>query len=710
MKSEIQVRNATANNLRGVSATIPLNSLTCIVGRSGSGKSSFAIDVLLRSCLDPNYSTASNENVVIGAPSAVAVRQRLAFELSIHSAANALGFPQLLRKRYPVLCECSKCDGKGVQVRLITERAVVDNSRSLSTSALHPLLRPVLSAAGKSLSPSITTPAFSELSASSRSKFFSGIASNGQWKGLQQEVLLAAAMGQLEVSLKVVHETFFDHITCPFCYGSCLADFSGDWDTHITDFAKSFALQTVLATQLLAKRTPLAHPVSRLSAGELQWLRILSALKDVKAGMLVLLDEPTAGMCKCDSDNVVSLCQDLVKQGCTVVVVEHSPVFMAKADYILEFGPGGGADGGRLVFSGTRDMFLRKETTMQKALLELINGYPNRNSRARPSVKVQGTKQYGLGHMTLALPERKWTCIAGPIGVGKSGCIDIVYRGLDKSPGAWIGRIGLGKMTGHNNIRRPHLVDQGPIGLNSHSIPMTYIDAMNELRKLFASMPTAQKAGFGLEHFSFNTEAGRCVQCSGYGFVEVLLSGESYWQPCGQCGGLRYRKEVSQIEYKGLSIGRILKLTVSEAEDLFADQPLLARKLNFLNRVGLGYLVIGQPSNSLSGGEAQRVKVARQLAKKLGDRTLYLLDTPSRGLSLVDSFFMVNVFRELAVRNTVIIADNHAHFVRECDWLIVLQSTAKGVDQVYGGPPADTPSKVLESITGLSELKKLMTP
>lgn len=709
MSSIIQIINATANNLKGVSTDIPRNAFICFVGRSGSGKSSFGIDVLFHGCVNLDQGISDREeNVVRGAIPAIAVRQRLQPEHSVLSVAKALGFSDTLQRFHPELHQCMKCGGKGALARLLPERAIIDESRPLSKTALHPLLRPIISIAKKRLSSTFIEPIFSSLPNNLRSQFLFGPACEDGWGGLQQELLCAASNGQIETSIRDMHQIFYDHIACPACGGVGLEGLIGDMDAHIVDFSKAFPLWKIIGDCLRSKILPLSSPVSRLSAGEHQWLRVISAIKETKPGMLVLLDEPTAGMCKYDAEIIAKLCRDLVLNNCTVVAIEHSPIVMINADYIVEFGPGGGAEGGQITFSGTLDCFLKKGTAMGKAIGDLCRTRAKPETRFKATLGIEGTEQYGLGNVELALPENRWTCIAGAIGTGKSGCIDIIFRAMDKSPGAWTGRIGLGKVVGHNKIRRPHLVDQNPIGLNPHSIPLTYIDAMTELRRLFCDIATSQSVAFGVSNFSFNTKEGRCDVCDGYGCVEKILAGEPYWQLCTECKGLRYNKKISKIKYKGLTIGEILKLTVAQSVNLFNDEPLIARKLDFLKQVGLGYLVIGQPSNSLSGGESQRVKIARQLAKKLGDRTLYLLDTPSRGLSPVDSGFMISVFRGLAARNTVIIADNHPCFVQECDWLVVLGNSGKTTKQLYAGPPTNAPQKLIEQIAGIATIKNAM--
>jgi excinuclease UvrABC ATPase subunit len=705
MANVIRVRNATVNNLQGVSADIPRETFTCFVGRSGSGKSSFGVDVLLHGCCaSADGQTRTSENVVLDPLPAIAVRQRLQFDHSLRSAAKVLGVSTAIMQAVEDSASCLACAGNGAQARLLPERAVVEPGKSFASVALHPLLRPVVASVGPRLPNRVSSVPFCKLTARVRDQLLFGPPFHEGWRGLENEILGASLGEQLETSSSTLRKAFFRCITCPQCEGSGVQGGPYDlWEWLLSSLAEH-PFRSVILHHLETGVLDLSSPTANLSAGELQWLRLVCAVRDASPGMLVLLDEPTAGMCADDASRVCLLCHQLVEHGCTVVAIEHSPTVILSAQHILEFGPGGGANGGRITFSGPRKTFVQESEGLPEALRESIRrDSQDSGGHARPKagLAVGGTQEYGFDGVDIRVPEKTWTCISGAIGVGKSGAIDLLFRAMDKSSGAWLGRIGLQKVDGRNKIRRPHLVDQAPIGLNPHSIPLTYIDAMTALRRLFVELAEIKGIKYSLADFSFNTAAGRCRTCGGYGAVKEVVDGEEYWQPCLGCGGTRYRNSLASVTYHKLSIGEILKLTVDQAAGLLREQPAIARKLSFLQRVGLGYLVIGQPSITLSGGEAQRVKIARQLAKKLGDRGLYLLDTPSRGLSLIDASFMAEVFQSICGRNTVVIADNHPRFVKGCDWLLVLGRSAKVPRILYAGPPGKAPRDLLEGLLGI---------
>jgi len=700
----IEIRNATIHNLKKVSARIRKRSFTCIVGPSGSGKSSFAIDLLLRSCMDPSFECSSGDNVVLNAIPALALRQRVHIDAHPISVARYLGLPTYLKHKVSNCAPCLQCNEQGAIRALIPERAVVHPEQALLRTALHPILRKVFTVARDRLPRCPAQISFGSMRKETQNEFLFGTHTGSGWRGLHEELLQAAAMNLLDLSVLDLENAFYHYIPCPSCDGLCVTGNRSEIGQSALRFGDAIPAGAIFDGFIDRGVIPLGMPVPNLSLCQFQWTRLCSTLKEVKPDMLVLLDEPTAGMCASDAFAFVQVCKALVDFGCTVVVIEHSPHVMLHADHLLEFGPGGGSEGGDITFAGTLREFSARSSGSAGAVRRLVT---SSISRTRPiqkrGIRICGIHERGLDDVELVVPEFRFTCIAGSIGTGKSGAVDATFRALDKSASAWMGRMGIGEVFGRNKIRRPHLVDQKPIGLNPHSIPLTYIEGMNALRECYCAIAKNAKKRLDLSHFSFNTKNGRCDCCNGYGCVETVVGTESYWSKCSACNGLRYSRTVNEIKYKGISIGEALRLTVSEAKRHFKSEPTLVRKLGFLEKVGLGYLSIGQPSNSLSGGESQRVKIARQLAKRLGDRTVYLLDTPSRGLSVIDAERLAIVLRELSQRNTVLIADNHPYFVMNCDWLILLEKRGQRIRQIYSGPPDEAAAEMIEKITGRSQ-------
>ncbi|MDI6792624.1 MAG: ATP-binding cassette domain-containing protein [bacterium] len=288
-----------------------------------------------------------------------------------------------------------------------------------------------------------------------------------------------------------------------------------------------------------------------------------------------------------------------------------------------------------------------------------------------------------FSNFDFTFPLNRFICITGLSGTGKSSLLNIIFRALNKSSTAWMGLRGMGEIIGKGKIRRPYLVDQTPIGNNPRSTPATYLGVWDRIRDAFAETEQAKHLGFNVSHFSFNTQEGQCQSCQGMGYVPIPDEEETLWEYCPVCNGRRYRKEILKVYYDDFSIADALKLTVDEAAKVFSDSKLVKRKLSFLQQVNLGYLALGQSSGSLSGGESQRIKLAKELSKRLGDRCVYLLDTPSRGLHLQDLPILANVFKRLVEKNnTVIIVDNHEELYNEADIIVRLESKANGKSEV----------------------------
>ena len=457
-----------------------------------------------------------------------------------------------------------------------------------------------------------------------------------------------------------------------------------------------------------------------LSGGEAQRIGIANALGSPLTDGVYVLDEPSVGLHARDTGRIIRLLRELTGRGNTVLVVEHDLDVVRAADRVVELGPGSGGEGGRLVFSGP-PAELAAAGTRTGAWLAGDAALPARRRRepAGPWLAVRGARAHNLADVDVDIPLRVLTAVTGVSGSGKSTLVhDVLYRGLAARMGGTAVRGHLGEEVGaHDEITGVEwlagltLVDQSPIGRSPRSNPVTYVKAFDPIRKLFAETPAARRRGFGPGHFSFNTREGRCPECGGDGHRRI----EMHFLPdvfvtCEACRGRRFRPETLAVEWRGRTIADVLAMTVDEASRLLEGEPAAARALRVLRSVGLGYLALGQPATTLSGGESQRLKIARELARVPAARrrsapargTLYLLDEPTTGLHGDDMRALVRVLDELVARgNTVVIVEHHLDMIARADWVVDLgpEGGAGGGRVVAAGPP-ERIAEVPESRTG----------
>ncbi len=433
----------------------------------------------------------------------------------------------------------------------------------------------------------------------------------------------------------------------------------------------------------------LHRTVRSLSGGEAQRLRLATQLGSPLTGILYILDEPTIGMHPAEIPRLIRYLHRLKALGNTVVVVEHDLQVMASADYLIELGPGGGTQGGKVVNAGWKNEFLQRHTLTAQYLLgtrQIVNlreqdrvKTPRGSSSLKKEGKwlvLEGATGHNLQDVTLRIPLGKFVCVAGVSGSGKSTLIlDTLYPALARTlHNARMYPLPYRRLTGTEYLRHVHAVDQEPIGQTPRSVPITYIQAFTAIRTLFAQLPEARARGLTPSHFSFNTKAGQCPACQGMGYRVIQMRLLPDVQiPCEVCRGQRYRPEVLHVRYQGKNIAEVLALSFSEACELFRDHPLIARRLQFVVDVGLGYLHLGQPSPTLSGGEAQRIKIARELTKSIHQPTLYILDEPTTGLHAEDVVRLLKVFHQLVEKgHTVLVIEHHVDVLRNADWIIEL--------------------------------------
>ena len=433
-----------------------------------------------------------------------------------------------------------------------------------------------------------------------------------------------------------------------------------------------------------------------LSGGEAQRIELANALGANLADTLYVLDEPTVGLHPRDSDRLAELLRELAARGNTLVVVEHEPLLMRAADHLIDLGPGAGELGGHVLYDGPAGAALDSLETDTALYLRGAKQVERRPASGpiESFLVVEGATQHNLKDVTARIPLARLTAVTGVSGSGKSSLVeDVLYRAACRRlEGANDEPVGAHRaVRGLERLDRVVLVDQSPIGKTPRSCPVTYLGAYAALRRIYASQSMALARGLSDGAFSFNTAGGRCETCEGAGWVTV----EMYFLadllvPCETCGGARFRRDVLEVHYRGIDIREALDLTVDQAFVHFGREPRFTRQLQVLRRVGLGYLKLGQPANQLSGGEAQRLKIARELSEKGSGRTLYLLDEPTVGLHFADVQRLLEVLDDLTARgDTVVVVEHNLDVIRNCDWIVDLgpEGGEGGGQLLAEGPP-----------------------
>ncbi|MCI0548604.1 MAG: excinuclease ABC subunit UvrA [Candidatus Rokubacteria bacterium] len=453
----------------------------------------------------------------------------------------------------------------------------------------------------------------------------------------------------------------------------------------------SFLLRVGLGYLTLSRQT------RTLSGGEAQRINLANQLGAQLVGTLYILDEPSIGLHARDTARLAELCRELAAAGNTVVIVEHDRSFMEAADYVIEMGPGSGERGGTVVFAGTRAELLADPRSVTARYLSGRDSIPlplTRREGGRALV-LRGAREHNLKNVTVRIPLGTLTCVTGVSGSGKSTLVhDTLYRALARALKIDFARPGAhDELRGVAYVKGVRLIDQEPIGRTPRSNPVTYVKAFDEIRKLFAGLPRAQVLGLGAGAFSFNVPGGRCETCEGDGLQKLeMYFFEDVYVTCPACEGRRYRPDVLQVAYKGKNVSQVLQLTVDEAVDFFSSQPVLVRRLRLLQEVGLGYLRLGQPATTLSGGEAQRLKIAAELGARLTSDHLFILDEPTTGLHLDDVKKLLQVLGRLVdAGNTVLVVEHHLDVIKTADWVIDLgpEGGEAGGAVVAEGTPED---------------------
>jgi excinuclease ABC subunit A len=569
---------------------------------------------------------------------------------------------------------------------------------------------------------------FNELSSKEVNMLWNG---HGPFKGLHKFFKHLESRGH-KIQYRVLLSRYRGRTVCPDCRGSRLrkdASYVKIAGQSITDLVLmsvdevvSFFSNLLLPDhqQLVAKRIlteitnrldylakvglgylNLNRLTSTLSGGEYQRIRLATSLGSALVGSMYILDEPSIGLHPRDTARLIEVLKSLRNQGNSVIIVEHEEEVIREADYLIDIGPDAGTHGGELIFAGPADDLTADIDSHTARFLNNLDPIPVPDSRRswKDSLKLEGVKAHNLKNLTVAFPLDTLTVITGVSGSGKSTLVREVLhpalsRALDipaKVPGSFV------QLTGDlSKVTQVEMIDQNPIGKSSRSNPVTYVKAYDAIRQLFASQGLAQQRKYKPALFSFNVEGGRCEECLGEGLVRIEMQFMADIQlTCESCQGKRFKDEILEVEYQGKNIADVLELTVDSSIEFFAGHKALIRKLKPLQDVGLGYITLGQSSNSLSGGEAQRVKLASFLGKTSSDlqqHAVFIFDEPTTGLHYHDIRKLLDALNALIEQgNTVLVIEHNLEIIKSADWVIDLgpEGGEHGGRLCFAGIPED---------------------
>ncbi len=609
---------------------------------------------------------------------------------------------------------CPTCHGFGNIIELDMNLVVPDQTKSIAQNAIEPWSKPhyrsqlaELNRAAKKGRVRLDVP-WSDLSEAERAFVVEGDPTTdyegvrGFFRWLDKK--------KYKVHVRVFLSRYRGYLTCPECGGARLRREARDVKVSqrtIDQVASLTVSQAQLFFSTLAltdKERAIAEKVlkeinrrlsflrdvgldyltldrlsSTLSGGEAQRINLATSLGSALVGTLYVLDEPSIGLHSRDNLRLIDILRQLRDQGNTVLVVEHDADMIKVADHIVDLGLGAGEQGGRVVFSGTLDQLMLEPRSLTSKYLRQELAIPVPGTRRRGTmqkIKLVGATEHNLKGVDIAIPLNTLTCVTGVSGSGKSTLVhDVLYSAIKRAKGGYDRRVGaFTAIEGLEYITDVVLVDQTPIGRTPRSNPVTYLKAFDPMRELMAATKDAKARGLTASHFSFNVPGGRCEACQGEGEVRVEMQFlADVFVPCDQCDGKRFKPQVLEVKYRGRSIHQVLDLTVREALTFFRSSPKVLRRLQVLDEIGLGYLRLGQPATTLSGGEAQRIKIAAHLSSHGGERLLYILDEPTTGLHFDDIAKLLTAFKKLLeAGNTLIVIEHNLDVIKTADYIIDL--------------------------------------
>jgi excinuclease ABC subunit A len=607
---------------------------------------------------------------------------------------------------------CPTCHGFGNIIELDMDLVVPDQAKSIQQGAIEPWTKPhyraqlaELKRAGRKAKLRLDVP-WAELSGEEKqfviegSDDYEGI--RGFFRWLERK--------KYKVHVRVFLSRYRGYLTCPDCGGARLRREARDVQVSGRTIDKVAALtvreaQSFFATlQLSEKEQAIAEKVlkeirrrlsflsdvgldyltldrlsSTLSGGEAQRINLATSLGSALVGTLYVLDEPSIGLHSRDNLRLIAILRQLRDQGNTVIVVEHDADMIRVADHIVDLGLGAGEQGGRVVYSGLLDGLMRESRSLTSKYLRQELAIPVPTTRRRGTgqkIKLIGASEHNLKDVDLTIPLNALTCVTGVSGSGKSTLVhDVLYAAIKRAKGGWEKRVGtFDRLEGVEYVTDTVLVDQAPIGRTPRSNPVTYLKAFDPIRELFAATKDARSRGLTASHFSFNVPGGRCEACQGEGEVRVEMQFlADVFVPCDQCDGKRFKPQVLEVRYRGRTIHQVLDLTVREALAFFSSSPKVLRRLQVLDEIGLGYLRLGQPATTLSGGEAQRIKIAAHLSSHSGERLLYILDEPTTGLHFDDIAKLLTAFKKLLeAGHTLLVIEHNLDVIKTADYIVDL--------------------------------------
>lgn len=460
----------------------------------------------------------------------------------------------------------------------------------------------------------------------------------------------------------------------------------------------------------------LDRKASTLSGGESQRIRLATQVGSGLTGVLYVLDEPSIGLHQRDNDRLISTLKGLRDLGNTLIVVEHDEDTILQSDFVVDMGPGAGRKGGNVIYAGSVEglKFQKDSLTADYLFKKKVIDYPKERKKSEKFITIKKAKGHNLKNIDVKIPLEVMTCITGVSGSGKSTLImDILYPALKRKLGQTaVKPKEFEDIYGYEYIDKVIDIDQSPIGRTPRSNPATYTGIFNDIREIFSILPEAKLRGYKPGRFSFNVKGGRCENCQGEGFIKI----EMHFLPdmyvkCDVCGGNRYNRDTLDIKYKGKNIAEVLDFTVNQAYEFFENVPKLTHKLAVLRDVGLGYIKLGQAATTLSGGEAQRIKLAKELMKRPTGKTLYIFDEPTTGLHFDDVNKLIKIFRRLVdANNSVIIIEHNLDVIKCADYIIDLgpEGGENGGNVVFEGTPEEC-IDCKNSYTGKYLKNKLMT-